>query len=135
MNTSFYLAVEETSLNTTVDSSETESLRQKLEVEKTLKIQAINKLAEITQRKDPFGGKKGGKVSSQDLRKKEKENRKLQLELQKVILAYLYLFYKLIVLRILYDFVCHNSFYSFTLVVFYCDIGSCSIMCGFYYKE
>ena len=128
--------MEETSLNTTVDSSETESLRQKLEVEKTLKIQAINKLAEITQRKDPFGGKKGGKVSSQDLRKKEKENRKLQLELQKVILAYLYLFYnKLIVLGILYGFVCHHSFYSFTLVVFCCDIDSFSIMFGFYYKE
>ncbi|KAG8014237.1 Rho-associated protein kinase 1, partial [Nibea albiflora] len=48
--------------------------------ERTLKTQAVNKLAEIMNRKDmKLDQKKKG--STADLRKKEKENRKLQLEL------------------------------------------------------
>lgn len=47
--------------------------------ERTLKTQAVNKLAEIMNRKDFKIDRK--KASMQDLRKKEKENRKLQLEL------------------------------------------------------
>uniref|UniRef100_A0A8C8VNI9 Rho-associated protein kinase n=2 Tax=Pelusios castaneus TaxID=367368 RepID=A0A8C8VNI9_9SAUR len=47
--------------------------------EKTLKTQAVNKLAEIMNRKDFKIDRK--KANIQDLRKKEKENRKLQLEL------------------------------------------------------
>ncbi|XP_051990978.1 rho-associated protein kinase 1-like isoform X2 [Xyrauchen texanus] len=48
--------------------------------ERTLKTQAVNKLAEIMNRKDmKLDQKKKG--STTDLRKKEKENRKLQLEL------------------------------------------------------
>ncbi|XP_051555580.1 rho-associated protein kinase 1-like [Myxocyprinus asiaticus] len=48
--------------------------------ERTLKTQAVNKLAEILNRKDmKLDQKKKG--STTDLRKKEKENRKLQLEL------------------------------------------------------
>ncbi|XP_056326817.1 rho-associated protein kinase 1 isoform X2 [Danio aesculapii] len=50
-----------------------------LNIERTLKTQAVNKLAEIMNRKDMKDQKKRG--STTDLRKKEKENRKLQLEL------------------------------------------------------
>uniref|UniRef100_A0A671RRD1 Rho-associated protein kinase 1 n=1 Tax=Sinocyclocheilus anshuiensis TaxID=1608454 RepID=A0A671RRD1_9TELE len=51
-----------------------------LNIERTLKTQAVNKLAEIMNRKDmKLDQKKRG--STTDLRKKEKENRKLQLEL------------------------------------------------------
>ncbi|KAM3866283.1 rho-associated protein kinase 1 [Diretmus argenteus] len=51
-----------------------------LNTERTLKTQAVNKLAEIMNRKDmKLDHKKKG--STADLRKKEKENRKLQLEL------------------------------------------------------
>uniref|UniRef100_A0AAX7VFK3 Rho-associated protein kinase 1 n=1 Tax=Astatotilapia calliptera TaxID=8154 RepID=A0AAX7VFK3_ASTCA len=51
-----------------------------LYTERTLKTQAVNKLAEIMNRKDmKLDQKKKG--STADLRKKEKENRKLQLEL------------------------------------------------------
>uniref|UniRef100_A0A3Q3KE22 Rho-associated protein kinase 1 n=1 Tax=Monopterus albus TaxID=43700 RepID=A0A3Q3KE22_MONAL len=48
--------------------------------ERTLKTQAVNKLAEIMNRKDMKLDRKK-KDSAADLRKKEKENRKLQLEL------------------------------------------------------
>ncbi|KAM6135435.1 rho-associated protein kinase 1 isoform 2-T2 [Pterocles gutturalis] len=50
-----------------------------LNTERTLKTQAVNKLAEIMNRKDFKIDRK--KTNMQDLRKKEKENRKLQLEL------------------------------------------------------
>ncbi|XP_010765950.1 rho-associated protein kinase 1 [Notothenia coriiceps] len=51
-----------------------------LNTERTLKTQAVNKLAEIMNRKDmKLDHKKKG--STADLRKKEKENRKLQLDL------------------------------------------------------
>uniref|UniRef100_A0A8C6LJF3 Rho-associated protein kinase 1 n=1 Tax=Nothobranchius furzeri TaxID=105023 RepID=A0A8C6LJF3_NOTFU len=51
-----------------------------LSTERTLKTQAVNKLAEIMNRKDmKLDQKKKG--STADLRKKEKDNRKLQLEL------------------------------------------------------
>lgn len=47
--------------------------------ERTLKTQAVNKLAEIMNRKDPVAGRRGNDT---DVRRKEKENRKLQLELK-----------------------------------------------------
>ncbi|XP_006027991.1 rho-associated protein kinase 1 isoform X1 [Alligator sinensis] len=50
-----------------------------LNTERTLKTQAVNKLAEIMNRKDFKIDRK--KANMQDLRKKEKENRKLQLDL------------------------------------------------------
>uniref|UniRef100_A0A8C3LGD4 Rho-associated protein kinase 1 n=1 Tax=Chrysolophus pictus TaxID=9089 RepID=A0A8C3LGD4_CHRPC len=50
-----------------------------ISTERTLKTQAVNKLAEIMNRKDFKIDRK--KASMQDLRKKDKENRKLQLEL------------------------------------------------------
>uniref|UniRef100_A0A8B9SKK9 Rho-associated protein kinase 1 n=1 Tax=Anas platyrhynchos TaxID=8839 RepID=A0A8B9SKK9_ANAPL len=50
-----------------------------INTERTLKTQAVNKLAEIMNRKDFKIDRK--KASTQDLRKKDKENRKLQLEL------------------------------------------------------
>uniref|UniRef100_A0A669R179 Rho-associated protein kinase 1 n=1 Tax=Phasianus colchicus TaxID=9054 RepID=A0A669R179_PHACC len=50
-----------------------------INTERTLKTQAVNKLAEIMNRKDFKIDRK--KASMQDLRKKDKENRKLQLEL------------------------------------------------------
>ncbi|KFQ87778.1 Rho-associated protein kinase 1, partial [Phoenicopterus ruber ruber] len=50
-----------------------------INTERTLKTQAVNKLAEIMNRKEFKIDRK--KANMQDLRKKEKENRKLQLEL------------------------------------------------------
>ncbi|XP_028924462.1 rho-associated protein kinase 1 [Ornithorhynchus anatinus] len=50
-----------------------------INTERTLKTQAVNKLAEIMNRKDFKIDRK--KANTQDLRKKEKENRKLQLDL------------------------------------------------------
>ncbi|CAL8345111.1 unnamed protein product [Merluccius merluccius] len=70
-----YLAQKEEITNTLKTNYE-----KVLSTERTLKIQAVNKLAEILNRKDmKLDQKKKG--STADLRKKEKENRKLQLEL------------------------------------------------------
>ncbi|XP_018123419.1 rho-associated protein kinase 1 [Xenopus laevis] len=55
------------------------SYEKAINTEKTLKTQAVNKLAEIMNRKDFKLDRK--KANTQDLRKKEKENRKLQLDL------------------------------------------------------
>ncbi|KAM6954093.1 rho-associated protein kinase 2-like [Aplochiton taeniatus] len=57
-----------------------ESFEKQLHIERTLKIQAINKLAEIMNRKEV--GHVGHRGNDTDLRRKEKENRKLQLELR-----------------------------------------------------
>ncbi|XP_048581823.1 rho-associated protein kinase 2 isoform X3 [Nematostella vectensis] len=60
----------------------TEALKKSLHIERTLKIQAVNKLAEIMNRKDwSKDNSKRNKVSSADLRKKEKECKKLHQEL------------------------------------------------------
>ena len=81
----FYLSVE---LEKSKDNSQeidtaTEALKKQLHIEKQLKIQAVNKLAEIMCRKDfqRENSKKGKKATSDDLRKKEKECRKLHQEL------------------------------------------------------
>ncbi|XP_062539982.1 rho-associated protein kinase 1 [Armigeres subalbatus] len=65
------------------EQSEMEKLRTKLKTETMLKQQAVNKLAEIMNRKDNnLTGKQKSKVNSTaDLRKKEKENKRLQQEL------------------------------------------------------
>ncbi|XP_031436747.1 rho-associated protein kinase 2 isoform X3 [Clupea harengus] len=57
------------------------TFEKQLQSERTLKIQAVSKLAEIMNKKDPRGGgsRRGNET---DLRRKEKENRKLQLELR-----------------------------------------------------
>lgn len=55
-----------------------ELLQKQLNQEKILKLQAVNKLAEIMYRKDP---KKSNKENSYELRKREKECRKLQQNL------------------------------------------------------
>merc|ERR1712110_1337321 len=63
---------------------EMEKLKKAMHTEKMLKVQAINKLAEIIHRKDNLSRKDKkdeSKRSSAELRKKEKENRKLQLDL------------------------------------------------------
>ncbi|ROJ94853.1 Rho-associated protein kinase 1, partial [Anabarilius grahami] len=88
------LSKEKTELNERLQAQEEEFAAEKeevsnsvkatyekaLNIEKTLKTQAVNKLAEIMNRKDmKLDQKKRG--STTDLRKKEKENRKLQLEL------------------------------------------------------
>jgi len=57
---------------------EVEKLRKQLDNERTLKTQAVNKLAEIMNRKDNSSGKKSSNKVSAELRKKEKENRNLQ---------------------------------------------------------
>lgn len=63
----------------------TESLRKQLFIEKSLKTQAVNKLAEIMCRKDFMllqrENSKKRKATADDLRKKEKECRKLHQEL------------------------------------------------------
>ncbi|CAG0892967.1 unnamed protein product [Cyprideis torosa] len=62
---------------------EVEKLRKLLEVERVKKQQAVLKLEEVMNRKEPISSKKGSKgVSASELRKKEKECRKLQQELQ-----------------------------------------------------
>ncbi|XP_065578443.1 rho-associated protein kinase 1-like [Artemia franciscana] len=65
-----------------VSNEELDRLTKQLKTEQMLKMQAVNKLAEIMNRKD-MNNTKGKKSSSTsaDLRKKEKENRKLQQEL------------------------------------------------------
>jgi Rho-associated protein kinase 1 len=68
-----------------VDHAEMEKLQAKLKNETLLKQQAVNKLAEIMNRRDGvIPGKqktKGSASSSAELKKKEKESRRLQLEL------------------------------------------------------
>lgn len=62
-----------------------ETLSKQLQQEKLLKMQAVNKLAEIMNRKDMnISNKKQKQSSSADLRKKEKECRKLQQDLNLV---------------------------------------------------
>uniref|UniRef100_A0A3Q3W352 Rho-associated protein kinase 2 n=1 Tax=Mola mola TaxID=94237 RepID=A0A3Q3W352_MOLML len=54
---------------------------KQLKSERTLKTQAVNKLAEIMNRKEVRGGG-SRRGNDTDMRRKEKENRKLQLELR-----------------------------------------------------
>jgi Rho-associated protein kinase 2 len=63
------------------NNEEFEKLRKQLKQEQLLKMQAVNKLAEIMNRKDMSTTGRKNKVSSADLRKREKECRKLQQEL------------------------------------------------------
>lgn len=71
--------------NAKIDQTEFEKLQAKLKNETLLKQQAVNKLAEIMNRKDGvIPGKqktKGSASSNAELKKKEKESRRLQLEL------------------------------------------------------
>lgn len=73
-------------------------MRKQLKQEQLLKAQAVNKLAEIMNRKDMninnSGAKNKNKVSSSDLRKKEKECRKLQQELTQVTVGFFILFFR-----------------------------------------
>nr|KAG5694204.1 hypothetical protein BaRGS_027180 [Batillaria attramentaria] len=64
-------------------NTEFEKLKKQLEDEKLKKIQAVNKLAEIMNRKDFVGKGRGGKDKSAEaeLKRKEKELRRLQQEL------------------------------------------------------
>uniref|UniRef100_A0A672HRU7 Rho-associated protein kinase 2 n=1 Tax=Salarias fasciatus TaxID=181472 RepID=A0A672HRU7_SALFA len=58
-----------------------QAFEKQLQSERTLKTQAVNKLAEILNRKEMrVGGSRRG--NDTDMRRKEKENRKLQLELR-----------------------------------------------------
>lgn len=66
-------------------------MRKQLKQEQLLKAQAVNKLAEIMNRKDINSTTKNKKVSSADLKRKEKECRKLQQELTQVIHHFLFL--------------------------------------------
>lgn len=65
---------------------EVERLTRLLKTESVLKQQAVNKLAEIMNRKDMHPGKTKNKVSSADLKRREKDCRKLQLELTQVLI-------------------------------------------------
>ncbi|XP_041105600.1 rho-associated protein kinase 2-like isoform X2 [Polyodon spathula] len=55
---------------------------KQLQCERTLKTQAVNKLAEIMNRKEVRVGAGSKRGNDTDVRRKEKENRKLQLELR-----------------------------------------------------
>lgn len=64
------------------NAEEIEKLSSKLKTEQLLKQQAVNKLAEIMNRKDVSStGKNKNKASATDLRKKEKDCRRFQQEL------------------------------------------------------
>nr|CAB3265667.1 rho-associated protein kinase 2 [Phallusia mammillata] len=58
------------------------SFEKQIATEKLLKVQAIHKLAEVMNRKDMSKDNRKNKVSADALRKKEKECRRLQQELQ-----------------------------------------------------
>ncbi|XP_037342104.2 rho-associated protein kinase 2 isoform X1 [Pungitius pungitius] len=58
-----------------------QAFEKQLQSERTLKTQAVNKLAEIMNRKELRGGG-SRRGNDTDMRRKEKENRKLQLELR-----------------------------------------------------
>lgn len=65
-----------------IDQAEMDKLKIKLKNETLLKQQAVNKLAEIVNRRDIANSGKNKKIGSAvDLRKKEKEARRLQQEL------------------------------------------------------
>lgn len=66
---------------TQFNSDEIERLNAKLQNEQMLKHLAINKLTEILSRKDLSASGKKNKASSADLKKKEKDCRRLQQEL------------------------------------------------------
>ena len=64
------------------NSDEVDKLNSKLKTEQLLKEQAINKLSEVLNRKDMAASRKNkDKASSADLKKKEKDCRRLQQEL------------------------------------------------------
>lgn len=64
-----------------LNNEEIEKLKTKLQTESLLKQQAVNKLHEILNRKDLREIKGKSKISSADLRRKEKDLKKLQQEL------------------------------------------------------
>lgn len=76
----------DSSLNNNHDREKIDVLTKQLQQEKLLKMQAVNKLSEIMNRKDMNMLNKKQKSSSADLRKKEKECRKLQQDLSMVSL-------------------------------------------------
>lgn len=69
-----------------------DKLSKQLKQEQLLKMQAVNKLAEIMARKENLPANRKPKVSANDLRKKERECRKLQQELTMVIYMNIILF-------------------------------------------
>ena len=77
----FYRDLKQAQKDGSEQSDEFEELKKALEVEKLKKKQAVNKLAEVIQRKPVNKGNEG---SYQDAKKKEKENRKLLAELKQV---------------------------------------------------
>lgn len=58
-----------------------DKLDRQLKTEQLLKMQAVNKLAEIMARRENLPANRKPKASANDLRRKEKECRKLQQEL------------------------------------------------------
>nr|XP_039271610.1 rho-associated protein kinase 2-like isoform X1 [Styela clava] len=58
------------------------TMKKELDLEKQKKMQAVNKLAEVMNRKDMANPKGKNKISQDTFRKKEKECRRLQAELQ-----------------------------------------------------
>lgn len=66
---------------------ELDRLSKQLKQEQLLKMQAVNKLAEIMARKENINPSRKPKASANDLRRKEKECRRLQQELSMVSLV------------------------------------------------
>ena len=78
-----------------------EKLKKTLVEEKMKKEQAVNKLAEIMNRKEFRNqGNKKNTASAQELKKKEKEHRKLQQELGMVCLYMCFVLIKIMMLLI-----------------------------------
>ena len=78
----FFLDLEKSRDISKENDGATEKMKKQLAIERTMKIQAVNKLAEIMNRKDlARDNSKKRKATSDDLRKKEKECRKLHQEL------------------------------------------------------
>lgn len=73
---------------------ELDKLSKQLKQEQLLKMQAVNKLAEIMARKENIPASRKPKASANDLRRKEKECRRLQQELSMVSLVMNMLIYK-----------------------------------------
>ena len=101
-----------------VDQADMEKLKAKLKNEILLKQTAVNKLAEIMNRKDGINaGKTKTKVNSADLRKKEKESRRLQQELTQEREKYNQLLLKYQDLQSQLNEECHVSFTPHRLII------------------
>ena len=84
LNESFFTELEASKNDKSSNSDEVLQLQEKLKNERVMKTQAVNKLAEIVQRKPEVGSTKGNNRRLQKLEKMEKNYKKLEFELEAV---------------------------------------------------